>query len=241
MNENMITVTGNLCADPEVRQTRNGADMVTFRVASTHRYFSNRNGEWEEGVTNYYDVVAYRQLAQNAGKSLHKGDAVIVQGQFKQRRFERQDGSMGMACEVEARLIGPDLAYGVSQFLRRPRASGNGHAGQGQPRQGQGSQGRGSQGQNGQRQDPWQQSESNGSSSWVNPETGEISEAPLDPHRTAFEVQRDHEALETYPARDIEDGDIEDGDIEDGDIGDADIEEGALDELQANTVKEPVG
>lgn len=214
MNENMITVTGNLCAEPEVRQTRNGADMVTFRVASTHRYFSNRTGEWEEGVTNYYDVVAYRLLAQNAGKSLHKGDAVIVQGQFKQRRFERQDGTTGMACEIEARVVGPDLAYGVSQFLRRPRAQGNGQGA-------------------GQRPDPWQQTGPNGAGTWVNTASGEVSDRPLDPHRTDYQVQRDHEPLETYPARGVDGGGLEEGEVnEPGDTG--------QDHRQDEDLKEPV-
>lgn len=121
MNENIITVTGNLCADPEQRETRNGVPMTTFRVASTHRYYSNRTGQWEEGVANFYDVVAYRQLALNARKSLNVGDAVIIQGQFKQRRYERQDGSMGMGCEIEARLIGPDLGQGIATFARARR------------------------------------------------------------------------------------------------------------------------
>lgn len=236
MNENIITVTGNLCAEPEARQTRNGSDMVTFRVASTHRYYSNRSGEWEEGVTNYYDVVAYRQLAQNAGKSLHKGDAVIIQGQFKQRRFERQDGTTGMGCEIEARVIGPDLAYGVSQFMRRPRAASpsggqgsQGYGGQGYGGQGNGGQaapGYGNQGQgpagypgnghsgnghsgNGQDghgphqqgRDAWQQVDDD-SGNWVNGVTGEVAEPALDPHRTGYVVQRDHEPLETYPPRD---------------------------------------
>lgn len=217
MNENMITVTGNLCAEPEVRQTRTGADMVTFRVASTHRYYSNRNGEWEEGVTNYYDVVAYRQLAQNAGKSLHKGDAVVVQGQFKQRRFERQDGTTGMACEVEARIIGPDLAYGVSQFLRRPRAQSTGQS---------------------QRPDPWQQTGSNGTAAWVNSESGELSERPLDPHRTGYQVQRNHEPLETYPARDVEEGAVEGGDLKDAVGEDQDIHQ---DDSHDADLKEAVG
>ena len=267
MNENIITVTGNLCAEPEPRQTRNGSDMVTFRVASTHRYYSNRSGEWEEGVTNYYDVVAYRQLAQNAGRSLHKGDAVIIQGQFKQRRFERQDGTTGMGCEIEARVIGPDLAYGVSQFMRRPRAvapGGQGPGGQAQGGQGQGGQGApgpayGNQGQvpagytgrgpsgngqygNGQHQqgaDSWQPVDDD-SGSWVNGVTGEVAEPPLDPHRTGYVVQRDHEPLESYPPRDAGEGTTDDSadgvdsmDAEAEQIQDLDITE--QEEVQAGT------
>ncbi|MDO5504075.1 MAG: single-stranded DNA-binding protein [Actinomycetia bacterium] len=126
MNENIITVTGNLVADPELRTTRSGAPMLTFRVASTHRYFDNRSGQWEDGVTNYYDCVAFRQLAVHGAKSLTKGDAVLLQGQFRQRRFTRQDGSQGTGCEIQLRSIGPDLAHGVAQWMRAPRARTNG-------------------------------------------------------------------------------------------------------------------
>jgi single-strand DNA-binding protein len=123
MNENTITVSGNVIAEPEMRQTKGGHPMLTFRVASNHRYFNSRTGLWEEGVTNYYDVVAFRQLALNAGASLHKGYGVFVQGQLRQRRFTRQDGSAGMSCEIEARTVGPDLAFGIAQWMRRPKSA----------------------------------------------------------------------------------------------------------------------
>ena len=120
MNENMITVSGNVIAEPEMRQTK-GGPMLTFRLASNHRYFNNRSGQWEEGVTNFYDVVAFRQLALNTAQSLHKGYGVFVNGQLRQRRFTRQDGSQGMSCEIAAKVVGPDLSYGVAQWMRRPK------------------------------------------------------------------------------------------------------------------------
>ena len=180
MNENIITVTGNLCADPEQRETRNGVPMATFRVASTHRYYSNRTGQWEEGVANFYDVVAYRQLALNVRKSLRVGDAVILQGQFKQRRYERQDGSLGVGCEIEARLVGPDLGQGVATFVRA-------------------------------RREPSRQQGEDAPPAGVDPQTGEIApeeagfaDADLDPDTTAFIVDRDDEAPQSFPARDEE-------------------------------------
>lgn len=136
MNENTITVSGNVIAEPEMRQTKGGHPMLTFRVASNHRYFNSRTGQWEEGVTNYYDVVTFRQLALNTGASLHKGYAVYVQGQLRQRRFTRQDGSSGMSCEIEARTVGPDLTFGIAQWMRRPKATTSGQptaGGEGQP------------------------------------------------------------------------------------------------------------
>ncbi|MGA8046781.1 MAG: single-stranded DNA-binding protein [Dermatophilaceae bacterium] len=169
MNENTITVSGNVIAEPEMRQTKGGHPMLTFRVASNHRYFNSRTGQWEEGVTNYYDVVAFRQLALNTGASLHKGYAVFVQGQLRQRRFTRQDGSSGMSCEIEARTVGPDLTFGIAQWMRRPKA-----ATPGQP----------SAGGEGQ---PWGQQ----------PSDAEPTGLP-DPERVGFVARRDDDPEETY-------------------------------------------
>lgn len=204
MNENIITVTGNLCTKPEVRQTRSGAPMLTFRVASTHRYFSNRTGQWEEGVANFYDVVAYRHLAFNAGKSLSIGDAVILQGQLKQRRYDRQDGTVGTAQEIEARLLGPDLAYGIATFLRAPRP-GRAQDNRAQSAAGQGAGGQGSGGQGaGGPADPW-----------VDPQTGEVrGDAPIDPDSVAYNVDKDEEATRLFPPRTDADDEGLDGDDE---------------------------
>lgn len=198
MNENMITVSGNVIAEPEMRQTK-GGPMLTFRVASNHRYVNNRTGQWEEGVTNYYDVVAFRQLAVNVAESLHKGYGVFVRGQLRQRRYTRQDGSQGMSCEIAAKVVGPDLTYGVAQWMRRPRP-----------------------------QSPSTPAQAGAGAlvpEGVDPSTGEIrgdtrgwersSEEDAaglpDPDRTAYEAQRDDEPLESYPARG---GDDHGGDID---------------------------
>ncbi len=180
MNENMITVSGNVIAEPEMRQTK-GGPMLTFRVASNHRYFNNRNGQWEEGVTNYYDVVAFRQLAVNTAESLHKGYGVFVRGQLRQRRYTRQDGSQGMSCEIAAKVVGPDLTYGVAQWMRRPKS---------QPAE-VGSSGGGSE------RGGWGSSAGDGGSS---------SELP-DPERTSYVVARDHDPEEVYGELEVdEDG-----------------------------------
>lgn len=212
MNENIITVTGNLCTKPELRQTRNGSTMLTFRVASTHRYFSSRTGQWEEGVSNFYDVVAYRQLAFNAGKSLSLGDAVILQGQLKQRRYERQGGGFGLGLEIEARLIGPDLAYGVATFLRAPRPQGRAQDTRLQdtrPQDNGGQQGahptsNGGQSADGPGADPWAQGrEPKGDSQsgpTVDPHTGEVhSDEPIDPDAVGFLVDKDDDDTREFP------------------------------------------
>lgn len=197
MNDNTITVSGNLIADPERRRTKSGHPMLTFRVASNHRYFNNRTGQWEEGGTNYYDVVAFRNLALNAADSLEKGMGVHIQGNLRQRRYTRQDGSTGMSCEIEARSLGVDLTFVVAKVWRRPKADAA---------------------------DPW-----------ADRTTGEVLEpasddapasngaptapgAPgadpnmVDPETTAYDVNRNHEPTESYPAIDPHGAESADGD-----------------------------
>lgn len=213
VNENMITVSGNVIAEPEMRQTK-GGPMLTFRVASNHRYFNNRTGLWEEGVTNYYDVVAFRQLAVNVAESLHKGYGVFVRGQLRQRRYTRQDGSQGMSCEIAAKVVGPDLTYGVAQWMRRPRpqqaegsgVGGSGWAGGGTAGNGQAGAAAGGSGGYG---------HTPGDAPPGDPEEGAWAEHPAepstqdlpDPERTAYVVARDDEPEERYDGLEVdEDG-----------------------------------
>lgn len=175
MNENMITVSGNVIAEPELRQTK-GGPMLTFRVASNHRYFNNRSGQWEEGVTNYYDVVTFRQLALNTAESLHKGYGVFVRGQLRQRRFTRQDGSQGMSCEIAAKVVGPDLSFGVAQWMRRPKP---------QPAE---------VGAGGVQSGGWA----------ATPGVAATNDLP-DPEHTSYVVQRDHDPEESYGGIEVDD------------------------------------
>ncbi|HHU09884.1 MAG TPA: single-stranded DNA-binding protein [Intrasporangiaceae bacterium] len=185
MNDNTITVSGNLIANPERRRTKSGHPMLTFRVASNHRYFNTRTGKWEEGGTNYYDVVAFRNLALNAADSLEKGMGVHIQGNLRQRRYTRQDGSTGMSCEIEAKSLGVDLTFVVAKVWRRPKADAA---------------------------DPWTdrttgevlESGTDGPPASGAPPTtgGAAAAAPdmVDPEITAYDVNRDHDPTESYPA-----------------------------------------
>jgi single-strand DNA-binding protein len=74
----------------------------------------------EQGETNWYTVTAFRQLAQNVGSSVQKGDRVVVTGRLKIRKWESGQRE-GMVVEIDAEAIGHDLAWGTSTFTRIAR------------------------------------------------------------------------------------------------------------------------
>lgn len=96
---NQVILMGNLTRDPELRQTPNGQNVVSFSLA-LNRAYKDAGGEWQE-VTDYIDVVAWAQLAERISQYLTKGSRCLVQGRLQSRSWE-QDGKKRSKVEVLA-------------------------------------------------------------------------------------------------------------------------------------------
>jgi single-strand DNA-binding protein len=127
-NGNNITVVGNATRDPELRYLTSGTALANFGVAVNRRY--QKNGEWEEEVS-FFDVVCWRELADNVSESVSKGDRVIVTGRLEQRSWETQDGDKRSKVEIVADEVGPSLRWATAQIskIRRDGPSGGGGGG----------------------------------------------------------------------------------------------------------------
>lgn len=123
---NFITFIGNLTDDPELRFTGGGAAVATLRVASNRR-FTDRSGQQQEETT-FLNVNCWRDLAENAAESLHKGDRVIVIGRVRVRSYENQQGQTVWVTEIEADEIAPSLRWARAQ-VSRTSGSGGGSGG----------------------------------------------------------------------------------------------------------------
>ena len=113
MFEVMVTVTGNVIADPEVFTTRNGVPYAGFRVATTSRRFDKQTGSMIKGDTLYLHVRCWRALARNVTTTLTKGTPVVIQGKLITRTVagEGPDGPQRrQSTELDATAIGVDLA-----------------------------------------------------------------------------------------------------------------------------------
>ncbi|MFW6187328.1 MAG: single-stranded DNA-binding protein [Actinomycetota bacterium] len=112
-----ITVRGYVATDPESRNLPDGTVVVTFRLASTPRWFDQQSQNWRDGHTNWFSVQAFRALGLNALASLRKGQPVVVVGKLKVRFWEGEHGR-NTAVDVDAVSIGHDLALGTACFQR---------------------------------------------------------------------------------------------------------------------------
>ena len=123
--ETIITVIGNLTADPELRFTPSGAAVANFTVASTPRTFDRQKNEFVDGDTLFMRCSIWREAAENVAESLTKGTRVIVQGRLVQRSYETREGEKRTVVELQVDEIGPSLKYASAKVTRAQR-SGNG-------------------------------------------------------------------------------------------------------------------
>ncbi|MGH3978106.1 MAG: single-stranded DNA-binding protein [Pseudonocardiaceae bacterium] len=129
--ETVITVVGNLTADPELRFTPSGAAVANFTVASTPRMFDRQSGEWKDGDALFLRCNIWRQAAENAAESLTRGMRVVVQGRLRQRSFETREGEKRTVVEMEVDEVGPSLRYATAKVNKVSRGQGGSSGGYG--------------------------------------------------------------------------------------------------------------
>ena len=124
--ETVITVVGNLTADPELRFTPSGAAVANFTVASTPRTFDRQSGEWKDGEALFLRCNVWRQPAENVAESLTRGMRVMVSGRLRQRSFETREGEKRTVVELEVDEVGPSLRYATAKVNKVCRGEGGG-------------------------------------------------------------------------------------------------------------------
>src|SRR4029079_13132941 len=179
--DTIITVIGNLTADPELRFTPSGAAVANFTVASTPRMFDRQTNEWKDGEALFLRCNVWRQAAENVAESLTRGARVVVTGRLKQRSFETKEGEKRTVIELEVDEIGPSLRYATAKVNKVSRGSGGGDFGGGGFGGGGGGGGGANRGGGG--DDPW------GSSTPAGAGSGPPRRpAPLDPSPPPLEA-----------------------------------------------------
>ncbi|MGC8464190.1 MAG: single-stranded DNA-binding protein [Acidimicrobiales bacterium] len=114
------TLVGNLTRDPEIRYTRDGQATTTLGVAVNRRWQQRGTGEWEE-ATSFFDVVCWRDLAENVALSLTKGARVVVSGRLEQRSWEPEEGERRTKVEVVADDVAASLRFATVEVHRTER------------------------------------------------------------------------------------------------------------------------
>ncbi len=115
-----ITLIGNLTREPEIRYTRDGQATTTLGIAVNRRWQDRQSKEWEES-TSFFDVVCWRDLAENAALSLVKGTRVVVTGRLEHRTWDTEEGEHRSKVEVVADDLGPSLRFATAEVQRTSR------------------------------------------------------------------------------------------------------------------------
>jgi single-strand DNA-binding protein len=95
---NKVILVGNCGADPELRYTPAGTAVTTVNLATTEKY-TDRDGNKQE-KTEWSRLVFWRQLAEIAGKYLHKGKQIYVEGKLSTRKWTDQNGIERYTTEI---------------------------------------------------------------------------------------------------------------------------------------------
>ncbi len=161
--DTIITVVGNLTADPELRFTPSGAAVANFTVASTPRIFDRQSNEWKDGDALFMRCSIWREAAENVAESLTRGSRVIVQGRLKQRSYETREGEKRTVVELEVDEIGPSLKYATAKVNKASRSGGGGGGGGGFGGGGGGGDRGGSRPEQQPKDDPWGSAPASGS------------------------------------------------------------------------------
>jgi single-strand DNA-binding protein len=122
--DNQVVIVGNLTRDPELRYTPNGAALVKFGVAVSRRVKDDVTGQWKDADTSFFDVTAWRTLAENVAESLTQGTRVVVVGRLRTNTWETPEGDKRSKVEIEAEEIGPSLKWATAKPEKQGRGAG---------------------------------------------------------------------------------------------------------------------
>ena len=98
---NVVAIMGRLVADPELRTTQSGINVVSFRIACDRNFA--RQGEQRQA--DFIDIVAWRQQAEFVSKYYQKGSLIAIEGSLQTRQYQDKNGNNRTAVEVVANNI----------------------------------------------------------------------------------------------------------------------------------------
>ena len=116
--DNTVTITGNVTRNPEQRTTQTGMSITTFGVAW------NKRRQGQEDETSFFDVVCFRELADNVASSIRKGTRIIVFGTLQQRTWASDSGERRSKIEILADEVAPSLKWATAKVTRTERNVG---------------------------------------------------------------------------------------------------------------------
>ena len=98
---NKVILIGNLTRDPELTETNSGVQVCRFSIAVNRAY---KNGDGER-ITDFFNCVAWRGLAETVARYTKKGNKVAVVGSIEPRNYEDSEGIKRTAVDIVAQDV----------------------------------------------------------------------------------------------------------------------------------------
>ena len=118
---NKVMIIGHLGRDPEMRYTPSGRPVTTFSIATSRSWHSSDGERHEE--TEWFNVVAWGNLAEICNQYLRKGQQVYIEGRLQTRRWEDTEGNKHFTTELVAKemiMLGDRREETSESFIARP-------------------------------------------------------------------------------------------------------------------------
>lgn len=112
--ETIVTITGTLVADPEIRFTERATPVARFRLASTPRVYDRSTGQWTDGDSLFITCTVWRHVAEHVCECLQRGMHVIVQGRLRQRTYTDHEGLKRIVFDLDADDVGLSLRHHIA-------------------------------------------------------------------------------------------------------------------------------
>lgn len=123
-NETIVTIRGNVAADPKMFKGEGKTPFAALRVASTPRRFNRGSEKMEDGPTEWFTVKTFGELATNVAESLHRGQPVLVRGRLQTETYTAKDShDERLTLVIVADSVAIDLTYGTAKFVKTVRGA----------------------------------------------------------------------------------------------------------------------
>ena len=112
---NHIILIGNVTGEVNLTATSGGTDVANFSIAVT-KYKDKKSGKW---IADYFDCVAWKELAVNISKSIKKGTRVILSGKIENQNWEDNEGTRRKNTRITVFNLGIDLSFVVCGDIKK--------------------------------------------------------------------------------------------------------------------------
>ncbi len=124
LNLNKVILAGRIVADPELKQTTSGANVVSIRIA-VNRRFQSRDSQ-QQNEADFFNVTAWQNTAEFIAKYFRKGSAICICGRIQNRSWTDQNGQKRYVTDIiaeEANFVeSRNSQDGMSGGLSAPEA-----------------------------------------------------------------------------------------------------------------------